>query len=542
MGSSFLAIASPQKLLLNAKVDPSSVAPAADDRRVVKVSGAMPSLSRQALMGILQNEAMDGAEVSFMAYDLNSKEVLASSGADRLINPASNAKLITSAAALHLLGPEFRWETEYHATAPIVDGILNGDLIVKGSGDPTVVNERLASVADALYAKGLRKITGRIVVDDSVFDRNLEAKGWELEEAPDRAYAAPVSGLSLNFNAIGVQILPGKKNRPAVVRVDPPVSTAHIAGGIRTGSWVRRLRVGTEKHISRGDTLVTVSGQVGYRDGPRKIYRRIYNPPMYFGSAFAGFLNRRGIQVRDASVAAPVPSGARLLYVDQSPRLTEVISDLNHFSNNFIAESVIKTIGSEFATSGPGTFDAGLKEVRAFLENDVGFVPRSYVFGNGSGLNDVNRFTARQLVQLLGFMHENYPLETDFKSSLAVAGTQGTIRNRMRNGPARQRLRAKTGTLRGVSALSGYVVDPENRELAFSILVQRYPSNVRVGKIWEVQNDIGEVLASAGTSWSPGASTQVAANDAVAPLASAIAPESDTAATPAQQPKKVVHQ
>ena len=197
-----------------------------------------------------------------------------------------------------------------------------------------------------------------------------------------------------------------------------------------------------------------------------------------------------------------VPSNAKLIHVDRSPSLTKVISDLNHYSNNVIAETIVKTIGAELSGE-PGTFEAGLSESRTFLESEVGLAPGEYIFENGSGLNDVNRMTSAQVIQLLEYMEDEFDAGVEFKRSLAVAGTQGTIRLRMRHGVAERRLRAKTGTLRGVSALSGYVADPANNQVAFAILMTGYQRPVHVYDIWKIQNRIGEALASWGESYQP---------------------------------------
>jgi len=501
------------------------------DRDVI-FSPALPDRAQQAIVDILGDEALAGADLSLMVYDVAADEVLVDSDSALPVNPASNAKLITAAAALDILSPQYRWKTEYYVTGTNKNGQLHGNLVVKGYGDPTVVNERLQRVADELYLAGVRRIRGRIVVDASHFDNDTDAQGWDQEDKPDRAYAAPVSGLSFNYNAIGINIRPEGEGEPAVVELNPPVSMAHIDGEVMTGRYVRRLRVETERDKKRGGTLVNLDGEVGVRDAPRRIYRRIWDAPRYFGAALATFLKRRGVSVSDRVVKGPVPEGARLLHVDHSPPLTEVMSVLNHYSNNFIAETVVKTIGAE-STGRQGTFRDGLARVSRFLEEKVGFPKGTYVYGNGSGLNDVNRFTARHVVSLLDYMRGRPDLAADYQSSLAVAGKRGTIRNRMKNSAAAERLRAKTGTLTGVSALSGYVSDPQNRLLAFSILVQGYPRDVRVSRIWHIQNQIGEAIASDGESWTapevetpdtpPGAATPVAmaprAARANAPLA-----------------------
>jgi D-alanyl-D-alanine carboxypeptidase/D-alanyl-D-alanine-endopeptidase (penicillin-binding protein 4) len=467
--------------------------------REVKFGKKAPKRVKEALIEILNDEALEKAEVSFVVETLDGK-LIAETGPDTLVNPASNAKLITAAAALHYLKPEFRFETEYYIRGRLKDGVVWGDLVVKGGGDPTVVTERLQRVANELYLFGVERITGAIVVDDSAFDNDLEAKGWAMEEAPDRAYAAPVSGLSFNYNAVGVYIRPGEIDKPAKVMVDPPNDYVVLEGEVETRRWGRRLRISSEEDGLK--SLINVSGAIANRAPPRRYYRRIYDPPRYFGAALITFLRQRGVRVGNRVVKGKVPPGARLIYIDRSPALTEIVSDLNHFSNNFIAETLIKTIDANRKDwEEPGTFKGGLRAAKDYLEDVVGLEKETYVFGNGSGLNDVNRFSARQLVKLLQTLPTDFEIATEFQSSLAVAGTQGTIHFRFRDTPAQRRLRAKTGTLRSVSALSGYVTDPDGEILVFSILTQGYKGPV--SPIWEVQNEIGAVLVTEGMSWEP---------------------------------------
>lgn len=480
--------------------------PAGPERaREVRVHGEINGRLRGALESILNEDALRDAEVSFMATSLDDGVVIAESNADGLINPASNVKLVTAAAALHILKPEYRFKTEYYIKGVLKGGVLYGDLVVKGYGDPTVVNERLVRVANELYLFGIERITGSVIVDASYFDDESEAKGWELEEAPDRAYAAGVGGLSFNYNAIAVYVRPGEAGRPAAVRLDPPVEAATLDGDVSTARWRGGLRVVSKHDRLTGNTLLQVGGAVGHRDSPRRIYRRMWDPAYYFGSGLVSFLQQRGVKVRHRVVKGKLPEGARLVLVDRSPMLSEIVSDLNHYSNNFVAETLVKAISKKAPGAEeedrPGNFKDGLALVRDFLERKVGFQPGSYVYENGSGLNDVNRLSARQIIQLLSYARRDFEIGTEFVTSLAVAGTRGTINFRMRDTVAQRRLRAKTGTLRGVSALSGYVEDPAGGTIAFAILVQGYKGPV--SPIWDVQNKLGLALASAGETWTP---------------------------------------
>jgi D-alanyl-D-alanine carboxypeptidase/D-alanyl-D-alanine-endopeptidase (penicillin-binding protein 4) len=487
--------------------------------RPVTVDGGLPEKLATNITTALNVESLDGVDVGFIAMDMKTGAILAESGADILINPASNAKMITSAAALSTLKPEYRFKTEFYANGPIKDGTLFGNLVVKGYGDPSMVSERLVKISNELFLMGIEKITGSVIVDDSWFDGVEEARGWELEDAPDRAYAAPVSATSVNYNAVAIYLRPASTaGAPAIVLVDPPTERVVVKGEVLTeavGSGVRLYAQKNDEATAPGQphdgTLITVEGSIGLRDPPARIYRRVYDPARHFGSVLTSFLQQRGVKMRHNVLKGTVPPGSRMILVDKSPRLKDIVDDLNHYSNNILAETLIKTMGAEIKGA-PGTFENGLLVAREYLEGTVGLQPGSYVFENGSGLNDVNRFTARQLATLTRAVSQDYEIATEWFTSLAVAGTQGTIGSRMKDTPAKRRLRAKTGTLRGVSALSGAVARPSGDVVAFSILTQGYKTGA--GPMWKVQNALGTALASDG-QYDPDAKEEVEDAEAV---------------------------
>ncbi len=487
--------------------------------RLVSIDPSVPEPLATAITTSLNVEALDGVDVGFIAMDMKTGKVLAESGADALINPASNAKMVTSAAALATLKPEYRFKTEYYANGPVKDGTLYGNLVVKGYGDPSITSERLVKVANELYLMGVERITGAVIVDDSWFDANEEARGWELEEAPDRAYAAPVSATSVNYNAVAVYLRPGSAvGSPARVIVDPPTERVVLQGEVMTEAVGRGVRLVSQKNDDEtppgrphNGTLLTIEGSMGVRDAPARIYRRVYDPARHFGSVLTSFLQSRGVKMRHNVVKGEVPAGSRMILVDKSQALKEIVDDLMHYSNNILAETLIKQMGAE-VKGAPGTFENGLVVARDYLENVVGLAPGSYIFENGSGLNDVNRVTARQLALLTRAVSQDFEIATEWFTSMAVAGTQGTIGFRMKDTPAKRRLRAKTGTLRGVSALSGTVARPSGDIVAFSILTQGYKTGA--SPMWKVQNALGVALASDGL-YDPDAKDDVEDGEAV---------------------------
>lgn len=493
--------ATPSASIKKASIKEKEAKPRPPPRTLTAAPSLEPAL-KTALVEAINQETLDGAELGFLAVRLKDGAVLAEYGAGDLINPASNAKLFTSAAVLDTLHAEYRFKTEYFVQGTLKDGVLWGNLVVKGYGDPTIVSERLSRVANELYLFGVEKITGSIVVDGSWFDNVEEARGWETEESPDRAYAAPVSALAVNYNATAVYVRPTQEGKPAIVKIDPPSEQVVLEGEILTEKLGRGVRFYSEKDRSddgKEQTLITVEGSVSAREAPFRTYRRVYAPLRHFGSTLVYFLQQRGVKVQHRIIEGRVPDGARLILVDRSPPLSDIVSDLNHYSNNIIAETLIKTMGAE-VMGAPGTFDNGLLVARKFLEEKVGFQPGTYVFNNGSGLNDVNRCSARQVVKLLQYMAKDFESGTEYETSLAVAGTRGTIGFRMRDTPAERHLRAKTGTLRGVSALSGYVMEPDGDVVAFSFLSQGFKNGA--SPVWKVQNAIGVAFASGG-AWHP---------------------------------------
>ncbi|HET7753079.1 MAG TPA: D-alanyl-D-alanine carboxypeptidase/D-alanyl-D-alanine-endopeptidase [Anaeromyxobacteraceae bacterium] len=445
---------------------------------------------RSALDAIVAKSALRGARSSIHVASIDTGETIYAHDADALLNPASNVKLFTAAAALARLGPEFRFETELWLDAR-PDGKPR-TLFVRGKGDPTLVTERLFVIAGELRRRGVDRVRD-IVLDDSWFDGELHGPGYDQEEG-DRSYLAPAGALSLNFNAIAIRIAPGARARErAVVSVEPEsdhVQVLNRATTTRPGTH-RRLKVTSA--LVNGKQRITVEGRLPVRGREQTLYRRIDDPAAYFGSTLRELLEMRGVKVLGAIRKGPVPADAHLLHVAESEALGDVVRRLNKSSNNFMAEQLVKTLGAQ-VKGPPGTWPKGIAAVEEFLA-EAGIGRGSFVMKNGSGLNDANRFSARQTVTLLREMWRRFPLMAEFLSSLPVAGRDGTIRWRMDGSDAQGMLRAKTGTLESVTSLSGYVETASRQRLAFAILVNDVPR--RRGAIRAV-DALGTALAGAG--------------------------------------------
>jgi D-alanyl-D-alanine carboxypeptidase/D-alanyl-D-alanine-endopeptidase (penicillin-binding protein 4) len=451
---------------------------------------------RRQLKEILRAPELQSAVTGVHVRSISDGRVVFDHHGSRLFNPASNMKLLTTAAALELLGASYQFRTEVRRDPDMTDGKVAGNLYVIGRGDPTLTTEAMFGLVNEIALRGVRTIEGDLVVDDSFFDDVREGPGWE-QETGDPAYAAPIGAFSVNFNTFVVRVVPGDQvGSPARVQVWPDVDLIEPVADVVTRGARTRTRVwaGTS-NANRDHVQVTIRGSIAvdHHDGVL-VRRRVHNPTRYAGEMMKQLLAMRGIEV-EGRVRRGVTSPSSLYVVSHYSRpLAEILSELNKYSNNFIAEQILKTLAAEVGEQ-PGSWEGGVAVLSGFLDQ-LGIDGSQYRLGNGSGLNDVNRVSPQLITELLRTMHERFEVRPEFVASLAVAGHSGTIGRRFEDTPADTRLRAKTGSLTGVSALSGYVVTRDDEILAFSIMMNDYEGRAR--PMWRIQDAIGVALANYG--------------------------------------------
>lgn len=466
---------------------------------------------RKAVEQLLAQPPLSNARVSMQVESLDDGQVVYSRNADDLLNPASNTKLVTAAAGLLRLGPEYRFTTDYLADKPIQRGRIS-TLYVKGRGDPSVTTERLDGLVSDLWHRGVRSV-GEIVLDDSFFDREQFGPGWE-QEVSDKAWAAGVGALSLNHNSVAIYISAGDRlGARARVEVEPDARDYFVVDGRVTtvrANGRRKLRPHT---VAEGDrTRIVVEGRIPLHAQTAVMFRRVGDPTFYYGQTLRMLLRQRGIRVTGRVKRGAAPPAAVLIQSYDSAELAAIIRDMNKISSNFIAEMVVKTLGAELKGT-PGSWAKGL-EVEEDLLGELGIPRGTYVLKNGSGLNDTNRFTARQLATLLQAVWKRFPVASEFVSSLGIAARDGTMRLRMEGTDAAGRLRAKTGTLEGVTALSGYVQSLGGERFVFSVMVNDWSG--KSAPIISSIDRLGGMLAALGA---PEAGAREAA------LAAVVAPQ-----------------
>jgi len=466
---------------------------------------------RKAVEQLLSQPPLSNAHVALQVESLDDGQVVYSRNPDDLLNPASNTKLVTAAAGLLRLGPEYRFSTDYLTDKPIQRGRI-GVLYVKGRGDPSVTTERLDGLVSDLWHRGVRSI-GDIVLDDSFFDREEFGPGWE-QEPSDKAWAAGVGALSLNHNAVAIYITPAERvGSRALVEVEPDAHDYFVIENRVTTVRANGRRKLRPRTVSEGErTRIAVEGRIPLHADSMVMFRRVGDPAFYYGQTLRMLLRQRSIRVSGRVKRGAIPQTAVLIQSYDSPELAEIIHDMNKASSNFIAEMVVKTLGAELKGT-PGSWPKGL-EVAEDLLAELGIPRGTYVLKNGSGLNDTNRFTARQIATLLQAVWKRFPVASEFVSSLGIAARDGTMRLRMEGTDAAGRLRAKTGTLERVTALSGYVQSLGGERYVFSVLVNDW-----AGKSAPVISSIdrlGGMLAALGA---PEAGAREAA------LAAVVAPQ-----------------
>jgi len=446
-----------------------------------------PAWLKARLDAVFASPALAGAKVSVMVVDAESGKPIYARNERTGLNAASNVKLVTSAAALALLGPEFRGKTAVLGLAPAEGGRavnpageLRGDLYLRASGDPTLTTQDLAELASGLIAIGLRNVRGALVIDATAFDSATVGPSYD-EKDDSAAFRAPSSAASLNGNTVSVIITPGPSAGAAArVVLDPPSSNLVLTGRVTTAAKGPAAPVVQTSDAGNGQTRVTVSGRIRLGSEPRIVLRRIVQPDLFLGQTFKQILQKRGITVdKPVRVAAAPKDGLRTMATHDSPTLAVVAHELGKRSNNFVAEQILRTLGGE-VMGRPGTWQKGLDAVARYLEG-IGISRATYTMHNGSGLYDSNRFSAEQLATVVRSAMRDFRISGEFLASLAVSGAEGTLANRMAGSAAERYVRAKTGTLAKVSCLSGVAGAPGQKPLVFSFLMNdvRSPMEAR---------------------------------------------------------------
>jgi len=451
---------------------------------VSATSLAAPSTAENSIGKLLVGTGA-GLTQSVLVIRLSDGKVLFDKDSTQLVAPASVTKVITSAATLTRLTPAYTFKTPFFYTGARKNDKILGDLVIVGDGDPFIVSEKLWQLAADFRSLGVREFTGDLVIDNGLFDdESRDDSRQSGTKNSKNAYDAPVSAFGVNFNTFAVAIAPAERpGKPAYVSLDPyPLRGVVVDNSVYTGKSkaTKNLQVNRSAD-GRHDEHLLATGTIGTDVPLQKIYRSVGDHVQASGEYIKAFLKSDGIIIRGKVKEGHKPAAATLLLTMESFDMSKIVAGLNTFSNNYIADVLVKRLGAAFPLSGPadapgsGTFANGVRVLNDFLRKDVG-ITSDFVLENGSGLATENRLSARQVVDVLTFMEKRMDLFPEFLASLPATGWNGTLKKRFGKGDAeglKGLFRAKTGTLTepiSVSGIAGYFRHPKHGLTAFCIL------------------------------------------------------------------------
>ena len=436
----------------------------------------------------LQANKIESSALSVVLLPLNSSAPATYVNADVSVNPASTMKLVTTYAALELLGPNHQWKTEFYADGPIDNGVLNGNLYLKGGGDPKLNMEKLWLLLRDLRANGVQTVSGDLVLDRSHFvqpdlpvfddDGNDQHKPFLVE--PD----------SLLVNLKALRFIARNDDGQVNVLVEPPIATVRIDNRIealpkaKCPGWPD-IRYNPIEEADGVRVVVTGKLPAGCSG---QTYLSLLNHQRYAAGAVRAIWQELGGKILGADRVATVPDGARMIARAWSPDLVEIIRDINKYSNNTMARQLFLSLGAEFRNEAdPDDAMAAQRVIRQWLAKK-GLISPSLVMENGSGLSRAERVTARELASLLQAAWKS-PFAAEFISSMPVAALDGTMRKRLHNTGVAGKAHIKTGTLNTVRAIAGYSRDSENNTWAV-VAILNHP------RPWGASSILDQVLVS----------------------------------------------
>jgi len=437
------------------------------------------------------NKADSNAIIGIQVKSMKHGDMLYSRNEGHLFAPASTLKILTAEAALIFLGPDFKFPTQVQTSAKSsTNGMLDGDIYLVHSGDPSLTYYDLTDLMVALKSQQIQGINGNVYIDNTAYDQDNIGPGW-TEKDTQYCFAAPINASIINHNCISLGITPAKtEGHLATIIENPRFYYSGIANSVVTkGSSNRSCHISV---MTQPDNTIAITGCM-----PKGRYSRgssivIADIVKYNESLLTSLFKRFGIQVSGQIGARTAPANLSVLAVHQSKPLHILISEMLKKSDNIIAGSLFKKIG-ELYTNRPGSWSNGGSAVKQVLAQKAAVNISDMHLIDGSGLSRDNRITPSQMIQVLDYAFHNYAINYEFISALPIAGVDGTLKNRLKN--VAWKVRAKTGTIAGVVSLAGFAVSKDREPIAFVIIV-----NGHNGNIWQYR-EIEDKIVTALTNY-----------------------------------------
>lgn len=418
----------------------------------------------------LQQAGIPASSVGIYVQDVNAALPLLALGEQRVLNPASTIKLLTTFAALDQLGPAYRWTTEIYANGALQDGVLAGDVIIKGYGDPRLTLENFWLMLRGLRARGVREIRGDLVLDRSYFAAaDIDPAGFDNE--PTRPYNTPPDALLVNFKAVRLQFVPDTEQRTLKINTEPALPHVKVLNNVLLdnapcGDWVERLKLKALGDSTEARLLF--SGNYSIACGEKERNYSVLGHPQYVHGLFTLLWRELGGTFTGGVRNGEMPAGARPLLAHQTQPLAEIVRDINKFSNNVMARQLYLSLGA-IAFGAPANGEKSARAISQWLAARRMSFPE-LVLENGSGLSRIERLSAKSLAQLLlaGYRSAVMP---ELISSLPLVAVDGTMKKRLTGADVAGQAHIKTGTLSGARAIAGYVLDAKGRMMVVVCIV-----------------------------------------------------------------------
>lgn len=443
---------------------------------------------------LLSDKFFESTHVSVDVYDLTSDESLYQKNHKFLMHPASNMKILTSVAGLFFLGSDYSFETTLYYDGEIDDGVLDGDLYVVGGFDPQFSLPDMDYFVNAIDSIGIKEVKGNLFADVSRIDTFFWGEGWMWDDDPstDSPY---LSSLNINMNSVNVFVVGTKEGEKARVILNPYSEYFEVVNDTKTiSSEMGSSYYVTRDWVNRRNSII-VKGKIRKKEkisGNEKPFGvNVFRPDLYFLTLFQESLERRGIKIHGVEGNFWLPYSAVHIRTFSRPFL-EVITELNKKSNNLNAEMVLYAMAEKFYGK-PATARNGIKVINNFISL-VGMDPQKYKLVDGSGLSRYNLVSAELIIEILKYVYYNeQELYNILVESFPVAGVDGTLEERMKGSYTVNNVRAKTGTLTGISALSGYLTSQNGHRIAFSIIMENFVNSTSTARAF--QDEICKILA-----------------------------------------------
>ena len=434
---------------------------------LIAVPGAASDGLPLPIDNVLQYRGLPADSLSIYVEDVDTGEVVLQWNASEPRNPGSTIKLLTTLAAIDMLGPTYTWQTNVYALGPIENGVLQGDLLIQGNGDPFMVTERVWQLLRRIRQAGITDITGDLLIDDSHFDiGNYDPAAFDRQ--PLRAYNVAPNAVLMNFKVVRYWFRPLRETGRVDIEVDPPVTNLDVVNQLRLAPGpCRGFQRGIAINANATNDRMTFSGKFPSRCNLYAMDRTALDHNAFVHGLFTAMWRDSGGTFDGDWVNAPTPADIEPIVEFRSLPLRDVITRINKHSNNVMARQLLLTLSAE-VLGAPGTEGGGRKVIGDWLD-DNGLDFTELAFDNGAGLSRDARMTARDFGQMLTFAWRQ-PYMPEFVSSMSLAGLDGTLTYRLDGGPLEGMAHLKTGSLDHVAGVAGYLHARSGRRFAVAVL------------------------------------------------------------------------